>query len=98
LPLGFEPIKQSSFFLRYSQCRHDYVCCHSRWLLIMERLEAEGAFLYHSSLALLSFVYLIRSIYYRLRNRKSGLLRRLPKGEGNWTRIQNSPRLTFYPL
>jgi hypothetical protein len=43
LTFGFEPIKQRSFFLRDSQRRHNYIGCHSRWLLITERLEAEGA-------------------------------------------------------
>jgi hypothetical protein len=43
LAFGLEPIEQRSFFLRDSQRRHDYIGCHSRWLLITERLEAEGA-------------------------------------------------------
>ena len=43
LAFGFEPIEQRSFFLRDSQRRHDYIGCHSRWLLIMESLWAEGA-------------------------------------------------------
>jgi hypothetical protein len=37
LTVGFEPIKQRSFFLRDSQRRHNYVSCHIRYLKGKER-------------------------------------------------------------